>query len=227
MIIKGSIHIGNFIYLRSASNTEDTVDDIRLYATGGQYIVEKCITADAAKGGGTWEATGESHDRLHKITSNEDHETEIEHADKVAGWDEEGKPNATPSKQIPSKQIPTKDVDLDAIGRWEDDGEGQIKPKEEKKVDAQHIVNLPDGSNWEDDGEGYIKPKSGDQVKEQHLDIPTKEYTYKHIQQEAVPPVANYTAGDTWTREPEMSKFQLLQVNSTKFWIQTSSPKII
>ena len=48
---------------------------------------------------------GEQHDRQHSITSEDDHATEIDHADKVAGWDEEGKPNATPSKQVDSSKL--------------------------------------------------------------------------------------------------------------------------
>lgn len=105
MIVKGSIHIGNFIYSRSASDTEDTVDDIRLYATEGQYIVEKCAGASATKGGGVWEATGDVHDRQHPLTSEEDHSPEIEHAGKVAGWDIDGKVDAKLVKELEKQRL--------------------------------------------------------------------------------------------------------------------------
>lgn len=88
---------------------------------------------------------------------------------------------------------------------------------------ATQVANAHKVLGWDEDGKPAAKPSKQIPSKQ----IPSKEYTYKHIQQEAVPPVANYTAGNTWTREPDMAKFELLQINNTKFWIQTSSPKII
>ncbi len=60
MIVKGSVHIGNFIYVRCVSDSEDTVGDIRFYPSGDNLLVEKCTVANAAKGGGIWVATGET-----------------------------------------------------------------------------------------------------------------------------------------------------------------------
>ncbi len=40
------------------------------------------------------------HDRLHSMVDEEDHKTEIEHADKLLGWGDEGKPSPFPIKDF-------------------------------------------------------------------------------------------------------------------------------
>jgi len=93
MIIKGSIHIGQFIYIRSHSIDEDTVNDVRVYADSGEYIVQKCIQASETKGGGVWEVTSSPHNRLHEITNPLDHAPDIENKGKIIILEEtQGKP---------------------------------------------------------------------------------------------------------------------------------------
>ena len=67
----------------------------------GFYYLKKGKNSDTLGDNDNWERW-EDHDRLHSITSEDDHETEIEHADKVAGWDAEGKPAAKDPYTHPS-----------------------------------------------------------------------------------------------------------------------------
>ncbi len=106
MIIKGSVHIGNFIYVRCVSDSEDTVGDIRLYPSGDKVLVEECTVANAAKGGGTWIITGETHIKLHSLISADDHQTEIANADKIVGWDGSGVPEGKETEDLNTEDLP-------------------------------------------------------------------------------------------------------------------------
>lgn len=43
-----------YLYLNEASITADTVNDVRIYNTGGTFTVQKCTVASGTKNGGTW-----------------------------------------------------------------------------------------------------------------------------------------------------------------------------
>ncbi len=110
MIIKGSVHIGNYIYVRCLSHSEDTVGDVRLYPLSGVVLVEECTVANPAKGGGTWVITGRTHEKLHSLISPDDHETEVGNADKIVGWDGSGVPEGKETEDLPTEDLPTEDL---------------------------------------------------------------------------------------------------------------------
>ena len=52
--ILGDFQVGGYIYHNPVSLSEDTIDDVRSYSSGGDIVKEKCTVANPVKGAGTW-----------------------------------------------------------------------------------------------------------------------------------------------------------------------------
>ena len=60
---------------------------------------------------GTWEIL-DIHNRLHNIDSSDDHALQAEHANKIVGFDGDGKVAAQPTSQLKTKELKTKELKL-------------------------------------------------------------------------------------------------------------------
>ena len=90
------------------------------------------------------------HNRLHSLISEEDHETEIEHAEKVTGWDHEGKPTAREVTPLETEPLPIVPLIIEST-----DTRLLVEHGEEIRLTVQPFVQTFTVADWTVTAGGY------------------------------------------------------------------------
>ena len=77
----------------------------------GLYVLEYNKSSTSLGDNDNWEIL-DIHNRLHNIDSSDDHALQAEHANKIVGFDGDGKVAAQPTSQLKTKELKTKELKL-------------------------------------------------------------------------------------------------------------------